>query len=151
VFYTVFTPQLATPLPQEGIPHQLFLSIVTISCNVSIMFPTEANFPFLQSLSHTHTRTQLIVVWPMDSHWLNIDVFLRMKSPDPNCFLSNQIPNMLVVFQTRPLTVRSISCIHIYPAHRIAINAAKSFEGTCWHGLLSRMIFVVVTTAIPNL
>ena len=58
----------------------------------------------LQSLLHPHTRTQLIVVWPMDSHWLDIDVFLRMKSPDPNCFQTKS--NMLVVFQTGPRMVR---------------------------------------------
>jgi hypothetical protein len=33
------------------------------------MISANANFLFLQSLSHTHTRTQLFVVWPMNSHW----------------------------------------------------------------------------------
>ena len=76
------------------------------------------------SLSCSLSRTHILAhSWLLLAHIhpsvrrLDIDVLLRIRSPDPNCFQTKYpISNMLVVFQTRPRTVRSI-VVYIFTRH----------------------------------
>ena len=151
----VFTPRHATPSLQEYIPHHLSSLMVSLSCIKSIDDFCRSQLPLpAVSLAHTYSYTVVCCLahgQPLaHSHpsvrRLDIDVLLRIKSPDPNCF-QTKYP----IFQSFSKHVHVwYNLIVVYLPHpSIPINAAKTFEGIFQHGLLSRMIFVMVTQSSP--